>query len=169
MCDVQMIFPPPMDQNLNHTIILILHADDAGDLNFTRAYKIQSAFIHSQVNGILSKLLPFHWNLCLATTQLEIREQQPSYLLAPISSLKPESMCCAFNAGGLAGNSGLNSALPGQRVRLCRLRQTESPSRESIAFHREKTSECLRGMSPLPTDLPAQRPQAFFPERTKTS
>ena len=41
-----------MDQNLIRTInILILHVDDAGDLNFTRAYKIQSAFIHSQVNG----------------------------------------------------------------------------------------------------------------------
>lgn len=31
---MQMIFPPPMDQNLNHTInILVLHVDDAGDLN----------------------------------------------------------------------------------------------------------------------------------------
>lgn len=58
---MQMIFPPPMDQNLNHIInILIPHVDDAGDLNFTRACKIQYAFLLSQAKGLLSKLLPFH-------------------------------------------------------------------------------------------------------------
>lgn len=78
-----MIFPPPMDQNLNHTInIRMCHVDDAGDLNFTRACKIQYAFPHSPVKGLLRKLLPFHGNLCLSamatlTVQLEMREERP--------------------------------------------------------------------------------------------
>ena len=44
-CDAQMIFPPPMDQNFNHTInILILHVDDAGDLKFTGHVKFHLLF-----------------------------------------------------------------------------------------------------------------------------
>lgn len=43
--DVQMIFPPPMDHSFNHTVnILILHTEDAGDLHFTKACKIQFVF-----------------------------------------------------------------------------------------------------------------------------
>lgn len=42
------IFPPPMDQNFNHIInILILRVDDAGDLSITSACKIRYAFLHS--------------------------------------------------------------------------------------------------------------------------
>lgn len=46
-----MILPPPMDQNFNHTInILILHVEDAGDIHFTKACKIQ--FVFFSVPGI---------------------------------------------------------------------------------------------------------------------
>lgn len=98
--------------------------------------------------GAWVNLVPFLWNVCLATLpgkqqSWEFKGSSPRYLLVPISFLKLESMCCAFKAGGLAGNS---SPAVSQTLQA----QTNGISPwEPTAFHREKRSEGLRGLAPL--------------------
>lgn len=138
--DVQMIFLPFMEQNVNHN-----NKYSYSTMWIMQVISISRGHVKSNMHFSIPKCGGFWANYCLFV-EIYVYQSWPhkpvSWKLersSPVTCQHPPSLlsqnaCAVPLRQGLAPTPGLNSAFPGQWVSLCRLRQMESPPARALGL-----------------------------------